>query len=110
MKKNKLRFFPPGLMLVAGSIASIMTYRFQYEIKAALLILLSVLLAFYIFGLIIVKIITDFDRINEEKRLAEEQEALENMDENSELEQVEVDDSEGEPDEEPGMSQNDSEA
>ena len=56
------------------------------------------------------KIITDFDRINEEKRLAEEQEALENMDENSELEQVEVDDSEGEPDEEPGMSQNDSEA
>ncbi len=94
MKQTKLRFFPPGLMLVAGSIASIMTYRFQYELKTALLILLSVLLIFYILGLIIVKVITNFDRTNEEIRLAKEQEALEDMDssmdesdENSELEQ-----------------------
>ncbi|MGN1314257.1 MAG: hypothetical protein ACI4VG_04485 [Lachnospiraceae bacterium] len=83
MKKNKAKLFPPMLMLIAGSITSIMTYRFQYEIKAALLILLSVLLFFYLLGLIIVKIIARFDQINEEKRLAEEQMAIES-EENSE--------------------------
>lgn len=79
MKNTKLKLLPPMLMLVAGSIASIMTYYFQYEVKAALLILSSVLLIFYILGLIIVNVIMHFDRVNEEKRLAEEQEAMENM-------------------------------
>ncbi len=84
MKNTKLRLFPPMLMLAAGSIASIMTYCFQYELKTALLILLSVLLIFYIIGLIFIKVIMRFDRINEEKRLAEEQEAMENMEETEE--------------------------
>ena len=78
MKKSKRKLFPMMLMLIAGSIASIMTWWFQYEIKAALLILLSSLLFFYILGQIVVKIITYFDQVNEEKRLAEEQIALEN--------------------------------
>ena len=47
MKKAKLKLFPLFLMLIAGSITSIMTYYFQYEIKAALLLLFSVLLIFY---------------------------------------------------------------
>lgn len=77
MKNKRLRLFPLTLMLFAGSIASIMTYYFQYELKQALIILLSVLLVFYIFGLIFVTVISNFDRQNEEKRLAEEQEAME---------------------------------
>ncbi|MBQ9989707.1 MAG: hypothetical protein IJP31_02005 [Lachnospiraceae bacterium] len=78
MKKSKLKLFPLILMLIAGSIVSIMTWWFQYEIKAALLILLSSLLLFYLLGQILIKIIAYFDRVNEEKRRAEEQAALEN--------------------------------
>ena len=75
MKNTRLKLFPPMLMLVAGSITSIMTYHFQYELKAALLILLSVLLVFYILGLIFVRVVETFDRKNaleQAKREAEE--------------------------------------
>ena len=61
-------------MLVPGSITSIMTYIFQYEIKAALLVLLSVLLVFYCMGLLLVNVITSFDKKNEEERIAKEKE------------------------------------
>ena len=66
--------FPLILMLVAGSVTSIMTYYFQYEIKTALLVLLSVLLVFYLLGLLLINVIISFDRKNEEERLAKEQE------------------------------------
>ena len=59
-------------MLVAGSITSIMTYIFQYEIKTALLVLLSVLLVFYCLGLILINVIISFDKKNEEERKAKE--------------------------------------
>ena len=66
--------FPLILMLVAGSFTSIMTYYFQYEIKTALLVLLSVLLVFYCLGLLLVNVIASFDKKNEEERKAKEQE------------------------------------
>ncbi len=72
MKNNRLKLFPLILMLFAGSITSIMTYFFQYEIKTALLVLLSVLLIFYCFGLLFVKVITSFDNKNEQERKARE--------------------------------------
>jgi uncharacterized membrane protein YfcA len=72
MKNKKLRLFPVILMLIAGSITSIMTYYFQYEIKTALLILLSVLLVFYLLGLLLVRTLISFDTANEEKRKAAE--------------------------------------
>ncbi len=72
MKNEKLKLLPLILMLIAGSITSIMTYFFQYEIKTALLVLLSVLLAFYCFGLVFVKVIVSFDKKNEEERKAKE--------------------------------------
>ena len=50
MNHKKMKNIPFILMLSAGSITSIMTYIFQYEIKTALLVLLSVLLVFYCFG------------------------------------------------------------
>ena len=90
MKNKRLRLFPLTLMLFAGSIASIMTYYFQYELKQALIILLSVLLVFYIFGLIFVTVISSFDRQNEEKRLAEEQEAMEDTVFSDEMQDEEI--------------------
>ena len=72
MKNTKLRFFPPLLMLVAGSITSIMTYYFQYELKTALLVLLSVLLIFYIIGLFFINVINLFDKKIEEEQAREE--------------------------------------
>lgn len=94
MRRKKLKLFPLILMLIAGSIASIMTWWFQYEIKLALLILLSSLLVFYLLGQNLIKMIAYFDRVNEEKRIADEQRALENaeaMDENLDLEEEEAD-------------------
>ena len=74
MKSKKMKMFPLIIMLVAGSITSIMTYYFQYEIKTALLVLLSVLLVFYLLGLLLVNVIISFDKKNEEARLAKKRE------------------------------------
>ena len=73
MKRRRMRTFPLILMLVAGSFTSIMTYYFQYEIKTALLVLLSVLLIFYCIGLFFVNTIASFDKKNEAERKAKEQ-------------------------------------
>ena len=72
MKKKRIRKFPLILMLVAGSFTSIMTYYFQYEIKTALLVLLSVLLIFYLLGLFLANVIESFDKKNEEERIQRE--------------------------------------
>ena len=72
MSHKKLKNIPFILMLSAGSITSIMTYIFQYEIKTALLVLLSVLLVFYCFGLLLVNVIISFDKKNEEEQRAKE--------------------------------------
>ena len=72
MNHKKIKNIPFILMLAAGSITSIMTYIFQYEIKTALLVLLSVLLVFYCFGLLLVNVIISFDKKNEEERKAKE--------------------------------------
>ena len=74
MKSKRMKMFPLILMLVAGSFTSIMTYYFQYEIKTALLVLLSVLLVFYLLGLLLVNVIVSFDKKNEEERKAKEKE------------------------------------
>ena len=73
MKTKRIRKIPLIVMLVAGSFTSIMTYYFQYEIKTALLVLLSVLLVFYLLGLLLVNVIESFDKKNEEERLKREQ-------------------------------------
>lgn len=74
MKSRRMKMFPLIVMLVAGSFTSIMTYYFQYEIKTALLVLLSVLLIFYLLGLLLVNVIVSFDKKNEEARLAKKRE------------------------------------
>ena len=77
MKKDKLRLFPMFIMLVAGLPTSILTYYFQYDIKMTLLILLSVLLLFYILGLIFVGVVHKFDEVNQAKQESEETEGEE---------------------------------
>ena len=72
MNHKKMKNIPFILMLVAGSITSIMTYIFQYEIKTALLVLLSVLLVFYCLGLLLINVIISFDKKNAEERKAKE--------------------------------------
>ena len=72
MNHKKMKYIPFLLMLSAGSITSIMTYIFQYEIKTALLVLLSVLLVFYCLGLLLINVIINFDKKNEEDRKAKE--------------------------------------
>ena len=72
MNHKKIKNIPFILMLSAGSITSIMTYIFQYEIKTALLVLLSVLLVFYCLGLLLINVIQSFDMKNEEERKAKE--------------------------------------
>ena len=72
MNHKEMKNIPFILMLSAGSITSIMTYIFQYEIKTALLVLLSVLLVFYCFGLLLVNVIISFDKKNEEEQRAKE--------------------------------------
>ena len=69
MKKKRIRKFPVILMLVAGSFTSIITYYFEYEFKAALLVLLSVLLIFYLLGLVLVIVIESFDQKNDDQLL-----------------------------------------
>ena len=74
MKSKRMKMFPLIIMLIAGSVTSIMTYYFEYEIKTALLVLLSVLLIFYLLGLLLINVIVSFDKKNEEERIAREQE------------------------------------
>ncbi len=66
MKKYKL--FAPFLMLLAGAVASIMMYHFDYGMKQTLSILLIVLLIFYLAGIFIQKKIISFvEQIREEE-------------------------------------------
>ena len=65
---SRLKLMPAFLTLLAGAITSIMTYRFQYEGKTALIILLAVLLFFYTMGCILQKLIITFEQENEKER------------------------------------------
>ena len=85
MKKSKL--FAPFLMLLAGAIASIMMYYFQYMTKQMLPRLVIVLVVFYLIGCFTQKKVVSFveqilEREEKERERLEqerlEQERLEN--------------------------------
>jgi len=79
------KMIPLTLMLVAGAICSIVCYAQHYDIFTMLLALFIVLLVFYILGLIIKRIMEEFERENEE-RAKKEGEVIEkeNAEENGE--------------------------
>lgn len=66
---------PMILMLVAGAAVSIVTYIMNYELKDALVILLSVLIVFYILGMIVKKIFDSFQivSLSEAKQAGDEE-------------------------------------
>lgn len=74
MKKTKL--IPPFIMLMAGAIASILTFLNHYDIKDMLFILLIVLVIFYILGLVVKKILDTFTVVDE-KSVSDEGEVIE---------------------------------
>lgn len=73
---KKLKLFAPFLMLLAGAIASIMMFYFQYPVNQMLPRLLVVLLVFYLIGCMIQKKLISFvEQIREEE--AKEGEVIE---------------------------------
>ncbi len=71
MNRNSLRLV---IMLVAGAIAVIFTYIWDYSILGKLSAILTVLLVFYLLGSVIKWTLDGFDRQNrqqEERRLEE---------------------------------------
>lgn len=61
---KQLRLLPAFVMLLAGLIASIMTYINKYETKEALIIITATLVLFYILGSILQKVIHKFEEDN----------------------------------------------
>jgi len=73
-----MKLLPAFLTLLAGSITSIITFCLDYEGKAALFILLAVLLLFYLLGTILQKVILTFEKGNDlEQQKKEEGKVIE---------------------------------
>ena len=71
---KKLKILPIYLMLIAGTVTSIITLMLHYEGKTALLILLGVLLFFYIAGSLFAGLIDRFEKEQAEKERAQKEE------------------------------------
>lgn len=69
MKRKNL---PLIIMLVAGAITSIITFRKGYELQEKLLMLLITLVVFYGLGCLLAGTMNYFDKVNQERRLEEE--------------------------------------
>lgn len=72
----KTKMIPPFIMLLAGAITSIITFKMHYEMKNALLVLLAVLLVFYIVGCFIKKMFDSFEKANTKEETNEEGEVI----------------------------------
>ena len=68
---------PVLIMLIAGSITSIIAYIFHYPLKTMLWVLLVVLLLFYFVGCMIKNLLDAFEKENEARRREEEEKLLE---------------------------------
>lgn len=73
----KRKMIPPIIMLAAGAITSIITFKMHYELYDALIILLVALFAFYIMGCIIKKVLDTFEDAIEAEMLLSEGEVIE---------------------------------
>lgn len=95
------RRIPALIMLIAGSIACIMTYLNHYDLKDMLIVLILVLIVFLIIGLI-VKGILDSIHLPGSEAVNPDGEVIEKKDEESEgSEQEENPEGEGEEESEP---------
>lgn len=69
------RNIPALIMLTAGLVAAVLMYIRHYELHTLLWILLAVLIVFYIFGLVIRKMLDTFGMQIEAARQEQEKEA-----------------------------------
>lgn len=69
MKRKNL---PLIIMLIAGAITSIITFKKGYPLQEKLLMLLITLVIFYALGCLLAGTMNYFDKVNQEKRLEEE--------------------------------------
>jgi predicted RND superfamily exporter protein len=72
----KTKMIPVIIMLIAGSITSVITYILHYPLKTMLWVLLVVLLLFYAIGCGVQTVIELFERENAQKEAEEEKETL----------------------------------
>lgn len=84
MKRKNL---PLIIMLIAGALTSIITFRKGYELQDKLLLLLITLIVFYGLGSLLAGTMNYFDKVNEERRLEEEKAEREANQETSEKEE-----------------------
>lgn len=84
MKRKNL---PLIIMLVAGAITSIITFRKGYELQEKLLMLLITLVVFYGLGCLLAGTMNYFDKVNQERRLEEEKEERLRQRESEEIEE-----------------------
>lgn len=84
--KERFKYIPSIVMLLAGFIACITTIVNKYDIMEALIIILVVLISFYIVGLIIRALFNKFIIVEEKEEEIEEaiEESPEDEGENSE--------------------------
>ena len=92
MENKKKKNLPLLLMLLAGIISWTITFIFQYTLISKLIILLCVLFIFYCVGLLIVAVLTSFEKeqnIDEtEKVIEKELEKEEEKEEEEEKKEV----------------------
>ena len=81
---KKIRLLPAFVTLLAGAITSITLYILNVEPYIMLLILLTVLIIFYVLGVIAMKIIMDCPPKEVEETTEDEGEVILKEDENSE--------------------------
>lgn len=87
MNTKKIPLF---IMLLAGSVACIVTYINRYNLHDMLVVLLTVLILFLIIGLIVKKILDKFD-ISTDNKVDDEGEFVEKTDEEAEGQEADTD-------------------
>lgn len=88
--KERFKYIPSIVMLLAGFIACIVTIIYKYQILEALIVILVTLIIFYIIGIVIKALFNNFlidkESANEDTEASDEEEAEENSDEEKESE------------------------
>lgn len=90
--KERFKYIPSIVMLMAGFVACIVTMICEYEIVEALSVILGVLIIFYIIGIVIKALFNRF-LINEEtiEENSEETESDETEEQSEDIDEAEAD-------------------
>lgn len=88
--KERFKYIPSIVMLLAGFIACIVTIIYKYQILEALIVILATLIIFYIIGIVIKalfnRFLIDKEIADEETETSDKEATEENSDEEKESE------------------------